>query len=209
MAYSIHELNLMQLPGMPTTRQGWHNLVIRDKWEASTEKGRGKGGMRRVYTPPPDVMVLIEARQSGAMPSAPAAAPRTPAQQQEAVGIEEIDLPPAMPAKISGGAKCLGCGAFAGLIQIEGRIRLEFDSPGAITLMEIMVALQPVFKGDASALYDLSLRAYAVLSMLTAGNEDSIINLISKPGLVSTLAAFCEELNASPLHNHAPSEAKS
>jgi len=38
--------------------------------------------------------------------------------------------------------------------------------------------------------------------------EDAINNLLSKPSLVSTLAAFCEELNAIPPHSHAPPESK-
>lgn len=134
----------------------------------------------------------------------PAAAPA-----RQPVLITEEDYIDLIPPKIGGAAaKCPGCGTFVGFIKIDGRVQLEFDSPGGMTLLKIMAALQPVFKGDSESLYDLSLRAYAVLSLLTAGSEDSINNLLSKPNLVSTLAAFCEELNASPPHSHAPPEAK-
>lgn len=194
---------------MPTTRQGWHNLVIRDKWEALEERGRGKGGVRRVYTPPPEVQALIDARQRGELPDA--APVRQPAARRAPAPVEvtEADYIDLVPPRIGGAAaKCPGCGSFIGIIKIDGRVHLEFDCPGGITLMTIMAKLQPVFKGDSKALYDLSLRAYAVLSLLTAGNEDAINNLLSKPSLVSTLAAFCEELNAIPPHSHAPPESK-
>lgn len=62
--FSVSELLGLNLPGYPTTRQGWDTLVKRDKWLSKEEKGLGgPGGVKHVYHPPPDVMALIEARQ--------------------------------------------------------------------------------------------------------------------------------------------------
>jgi len=64
--FSVAELLGLQLPGYPLTRQGWDTLVKRDKWGFREAKGLGgPGGIRREYTPPPEVMTLIESRQRG------------------------------------------------------------------------------------------------------------------------------------------------
>lgn len=199
--FTAEELAMLNLPGYPRTSRRWHDRAVKDGWLERQVPSQGRTGFRREYTPPPEVQALIEARQRGELPAAAAV-------RQFVVATEDdyIDL---IPPKIGGAVvKCPGCGAFVGLIKIDGRVQLEFDSPGAITLMQVMAALQPVFNGDAKALYDLSLRAYAVLSLLTAGGEESINDLLSKPNLVLTLAAFCEELNASPPHSHTQTETK-
>jgi len=197
------------LPGYPTTSVGWDKLLVRKGWEFIEEKGRGRGGIRREYTPPPEVQALIDARLRGELPAAAPVRQPTDRRMAARAEVTEADYIDLVPPRIGGAAaKCPGCGSFIGIIKIDGRVHLEFDCPGGITLMTIMAKLQPVFKGDSKALYDLSLRAYAVLSLLTAGNEDAINNLLSKPSLVSTLAAFCEELNAIPPHSHAPPESK-
>lgn len=204
-SYSVAELLALDLPGYPRTRQGWDTLVKRGKWPSREVKGLGgPGGIRNEYKPPPDVMALIEARQRGDLPAASKPAPRM-AKPVEVTENDYIDLTP--PVIGGAAAKCPDCGVFVGYLKIDGRVRLEFDSPGGIVLMKIMAALQPAFSGDADALYDLSLRAYAVLSMLTAGSEDSIDNLLSNSNLVLTLSAFCKELNVTPPHIH-PSKSK-
>lgn len=69
--FSISELLGMNLPGYPDTRQGWHERVKREKWELREVKGLGgPGGVRREYSPPPDVRALIAARQRGELPPA-------------------------------------------------------------------------------------------------------------------------------------------
>lgn len=205
--FTAEELAVLNLPGYPRTSRRWHDRAVKDGWLERQVPSQGRTGFRREYTPPPEVQALIDARQRGEQPITPV---RQPVSKRAApVEVTEDDYVDLIPPKIGGAAaKCPGCGAFIGFLKIEGRVQLEFDSPGAITLMIIMAKLQPVFKGDPGALYDLSLRAYAVLSLLTTGNEESINDLLSKPNLISTLAAFCEELNATPPHNHAPPEAK-
>ena len=60
--FSVSELLGLQLPGYPTTRQGWNALVKRDKWKYREVKGLGgPGGVRREYAPPPDIFSLKEA----------------------------------------------------------------------------------------------------------------------------------------------------
>ena len=68
------------LPGYPTTSVGWDKLLVRKGWEFTEEKGRGRGGIRREYTPPPEVQALIEARHRGELPPAPV---RATAQQDQ------------------------------------------------------------------------------------------------------------------------------
>ena len=61
--YSCAELAAMQLPGFPTSRQGWEKIVDRDNWEFTETKSRGRGGIKREYTPPTQIAKLIAARQ--------------------------------------------------------------------------------------------------------------------------------------------------
>lgn len=70
-SFPVHELAAMNLPGMPTTRQGWHLLVKTKKWPYIETHGRGRGGIRREYIPPPEVMALIESQQRGDTPPEP------------------------------------------------------------------------------------------------------------------------------------------
>lgn len=49
----------MHLPGFPVTRQGWDALVKRDGWQFFEVKSKGRGGIRREYQPPSDVLALI------------------------------------------------------------------------------------------------------------------------------------------------------
>lgn len=63
----------MKLPRMPATPKGWYDLVAREKWTEIVASGSGrgrKGGQRREYIPPPEVMALIEAQQRGELPPA-------------------------------------------------------------------------------------------------------------------------------------------
>ena len=66
-AYSCEELASMRLPGFPISRQGWDVLVKRLKWGFHEERSKGRGGIKRVYMPPPDVLALIESRLHGAV----------------------------------------------------------------------------------------------------------------------------------------------
>ena len=59
-AYSCDELAAMKLPGLPSSRQGWDLLVKRDNWPFVKIKSKGRGGIRREYQPPADVLALIQ-----------------------------------------------------------------------------------------------------------------------------------------------------
>jgi putative transposase len=56
--YSCAELAAMRLPGMPTTKRRWIDLVARESWPSQPRAGRG-GGLE--YRPSPQVAALIMA----------------------------------------------------------------------------------------------------------------------------------------------------
>lgn len=210
--YSVRELAEMGLPGYPGTERAWLDRVKSEEWACVEFKGQGRGGIRREYTPPPDVMALIEARKRGEevklityhKTGAGKAGHQGKASSDQAVkGDDSMDVKPTV---IEGAAlKCPGCGAFTGFIKPEGRVRLEFDVPDHLTFLHVALALKPGYKDeDVDAVLALSYRAFSVLSLVTAGNMDGISNLLSKPKLVNALAVFCEELNANPTHDHLP-----
>ena len=58
--YTCRELAALKLPGYPTTDEGWRLTVTREGWPCFEHKGRGRGGIRREYAPPPRVAKLIE-----------------------------------------------------------------------------------------------------------------------------------------------------
>ncbi len=59
--YSCSELAEMKLPGYPTTKEGWYQVVERERWGVVEHKSRGRGGIRREYAPSPAIMKLIAA----------------------------------------------------------------------------------------------------------------------------------------------------
>jgi hypothetical protein len=64
--YSIAEIAAFTLPGFPRSKKGWYTFVERNAWIYRDVEGKGgRGGMRREYTPPPEVQALIDARQRG------------------------------------------------------------------------------------------------------------------------------------------------
>lgn len=65
MRFTCSQLARLQLPDYPVTRQGWDKLVKEKGWEFIEENGRGRGGIRREYTPPPEVQALIDMRLRG------------------------------------------------------------------------------------------------------------------------------------------------
>lgn len=69
MFYSVRELAALRIPRFPDTERGWLRLVTRDNWLFREVKSKGRGGIRREYTPPPEVKALIDARQRGDLPA--------------------------------------------------------------------------------------------------------------------------------------------
>ena len=62
-AFSAHELAALKLPRYPTTPKGWYAVVKQPGWRTLLEAGKGPGGTRQVFIPPPEVIKLIEERQ--------------------------------------------------------------------------------------------------------------------------------------------------
>lgn len=62
--YSILELLEMKLENLPTTKMGLGSKVVRESWPFIEVAGKGgKGGKRRGYAPPPEVLKLIQAKK--------------------------------------------------------------------------------------------------------------------------------------------------
>ena len=62
--YSILELLEMKLENLPTTKMGLGSKVVRESWPFIEVAGKGgKGGKRREYAPPPEVLKLIQAKK--------------------------------------------------------------------------------------------------------------------------------------------------
>lgn len=60
--YCISELAAMKLPRWPSSRQGWHEIAIRERWpfvEVKIQSGRT--GVRHDYQPSHEVMLAIAA----------------------------------------------------------------------------------------------------------------------------------------------------
>lgn len=66
--FTAKELAKMELTGFPKTERAWLNLVKRETWSYREVLGMGRGGMHRVYSPPPEIMTLILAKQPTANP---------------------------------------------------------------------------------------------------------------------------------------------
>ena len=62
--YSILELLEMKLENLPTTKMGLGSKVVRESWSFIEVAGKGgKGGKRREYAPPPEVLKLIQTKK--------------------------------------------------------------------------------------------------------------------------------------------------
>jgi hypothetical protein len=75
--YSCAELATLQLSGLLATPQGWKNLVQRESWPYAEEKSRGRGGLKRLYTPSEAVLKQIRRQETLAAPAAGVTAPHT------------------------------------------------------------------------------------------------------------------------------------
>lgn len=58
--FSCAELAKMELPGLPTTSQGWIDLVQRENWPFAEYKSRGRHGKTKKYQPPQNILALIQ-----------------------------------------------------------------------------------------------------------------------------------------------------
>lgn len=63
LACSVRELASLCLPGYPTTERAWLDLVKREQWPFVEFKSKGRGGIRREYQPPAEMVALIQTRK--------------------------------------------------------------------------------------------------------------------------------------------------
>lgn len=61
--YSVRDLAAMHLPGYPDTERAWLDRAKNGNWDFKEVVGRGRGGIKRLYLPPPEIVTLIEERQ--------------------------------------------------------------------------------------------------------------------------------------------------
>ncbi len=66
--YTAIELAELRLPGFPASRKNWYELVAREQWAVIEKPGKGPGGVRREYVPPPEVQAMIDAVLRGETP---------------------------------------------------------------------------------------------------------------------------------------------
>lgn len=66
--YTAIELAELRLPGFPASRKNWYELVAREQWRVIEKPGKGPGGVRREYFPPPEVQAMIDAVLRGETP---------------------------------------------------------------------------------------------------------------------------------------------
>lgn len=103
--YSILELLEMKLENLPTTKMGLGSKVVRESWPFIEVAGKGgKGGKRREYAPPPEVLKLIQAKKLnevlGGLSDLPA-----PLSSSEEKGGETAGLP---SSDVRGGQLTIG-----------------------------------------------------------------------------------------------------
>lgn len=80
--YTVRDLAELRLSGYPDTERAWLDRAKNGGWRFIEIKGRGRGGIKRVYAPPPEIMALIEAQERGEPP--PLAPARHPVPQRVA-----------------------------------------------------------------------------------------------------------------------------
>ena len=95
--YSILELLEMKLENLPTTKMGLGSKVVRESWSFIEVAGKGgKGGKRREYAPPPEVLKLIQAKKLnevlGGLSDLPAPLSSSEEKGGEAAGLPSPDV---------------------------------------------------------------------------------------------------------------------
>jgi hypothetical protein len=50
---------------MPKTAEGWRGLALAEKWDCFEQPGRGRGGVKREYVPPLELLELIRRHMRG------------------------------------------------------------------------------------------------------------------------------------------------
>lgn len=63
--FTTKQLAELLIPGMPKTAEGWRGLALAEKWDCFEQPGRGRGGVKREYVPPPKLLELIRRHMRG------------------------------------------------------------------------------------------------------------------------------------------------
>lgn len=95
--YSILELLEMKLENLPTTKMGLGSKVVRESWPFIEVAGKGgKGGKRREYAPPPEVLKLIQTKKLnevlGGLSDLPATLSSSEEKGGESAGLPSPDV---------------------------------------------------------------------------------------------------------------------
>ncbi len=64
-AFTTKQLANLGLPGAPGTAEGWRGIVTSEEWDYNEHPGRGRGGIRREYIPPPPLLLVIQRHLRG------------------------------------------------------------------------------------------------------------------------------------------------
>ncbi|MDX9717219.1 MAG: hypothetical protein RBT67_07585 [Thauera sp.] len=63
--FTTKQLAELLIPGMPKTAEGWRGIALAEKWDCFEQPGRGRGGVKREYVPPPELLELIRRHMRG------------------------------------------------------------------------------------------------------------------------------------------------
>ena len=95
--YSISELFKMSLEILPKSERGIQKRIQKESWSFIEVAGKGgKGGKRREYAPPPEVLKLIQAKKLnevlGGLSDLPAPLSSSEEKGSEAAGLPSLDV---------------------------------------------------------------------------------------------------------------------
>lgn len=95
--YTAIELAELRLPGFPASRKNWYELVAREQWQVVEKPGKGPGGLRREYVPPPEVQAMIDAVLRGETPPARERRKQGCARVQTLPTLNDVRIPTCRP----------------------------------------------------------------------------------------------------------------
>ena len=140
--YSILELLEMKLENLPTTKMGLGSKVVRESWPFIEVAGKGgKGGKRREYAPPPEVLKLIQAKKLNEVLGGLSDLP-TPLSSYEEKGNEAAGLP---SPDVRGGQLTIGVADGS----TEQQRLCESARRGVLSAVELVMAESGVSKEAA------------------------------------------------------------
>jgi len=149
--YSVRELAGMGLSGYPGTERAWLDRVKSEGWVCVEFKGQGRGGIRREYAPPPEVMALIEARQRGEIEE-----PEKPAKARNKALLQKVPF------------------------ETGSSIHAEHIIPSAEWIMLSAIAMNDADwlpEMSQKEKVDLGMRLFTLITMLL-GADDKKLNLL-------------------------------